>query len=60
MAYATKVGLEEGRERGLKEGREKGMAEGRAEVVRKMLEAGLSKEYVCEILGISMEDFPLK
>ena len=64
MAYARKEaieeGLAEGRERGLAEGRAKGLAEGlaegRAEVVRKMLDAGMERRAVAEILQCTMEE----
>ena len=56
MAYARQEAIEEG----LAEGREKGLiegrAEGRAEVVRKMLDAGMERRAVAEILQCTMEE----
>ena len=64
MAYATQVGLEEGREQGLAEGRAKGMAEGRAEgravgrteTIRQMLKAGIAMETIANALDLTPEE----
>lgn len=56
MAYAAMVGRKEGLEEGHKEGRAEGRVEGKAEAVRKMLEAGLEMEKVCEIMEITKEE----
>lgn len=56
MAYATQVGLEEGREQGLAEGRAKGLTEGRAETIRKMLKAGIAMEIIANALDLTPEE----
>lgn len=60
MKEGLKEGLEKGIEQGIAEGRAKGIAEGRAEgraeAIRKMLEAGLEIEKVCEIMEITREE----
>lgn len=52
MAYAIKTGLEEGRARGLEEGR----AEGRAEIIKAMVESGISAEVIAKALGLTVEE----
>lgn len=48
MAYARKVAIEEGLAEGL--------AEGRADVVKKMLVAGVPAHVIAEALGITIEE----
>ena len=64
MAYARKEaiaeglaeGRAEGRAEGLAEGRAEGRAEGLAEAVKKMIAAGIEREAVADIMGLSLAE----
>ena len=64
MAYARKEaiaeglaeGRAEGRAQGLAEGRAEGRAEGLAEAVKKMIAAGIEREAVADIMGLSLAE----
>lgn len=56
LAEGRLKGIAAGREEGRAEGREEGREEGRAEVIGKMLEAGMTAEEVAGILGIEASE----
>ena len=51
MAYAKKLGIEEGQEKGREEGRE----EGQFSIISTMLKNGITLKKVIEMTGISLE-----
>ena len=51
MAYAKKLGIEEGQEKGREEGRE----EGQFSIISTMLKNGITPKKVIEMTGISLE-----
>ena len=51
MAYAKKLGIEEGQEKGREEGRE----EGQFSIIYTMLKNGITPKKVIEMTGISLE-----
>ena len=55
MAYAKKLGIEEGQEKGREEGREEGRKEGQFSIISTMLKNGITPKKVIEMTGISLE-----
>ena len=59
MAYAKRLGIEEGQEQGREEGRQEGREEGRKEgqfsIISTMLKNGITPKKVIEMTGISLE-----
>lgn len=56
---ARAEGLKEGRAEGLREGRTEGRAEGFIEAAQKLLKSGMSREFICETLGMTPKELGL-